>query len=75
MKIGELIERLGGTLAQGDAGTAITGVNGRDRVTATELLFAEDAASAADALTSRGRSRGFESWSARRATRRIRALR
>jgi UDP-3-O-[3-hydroxymyristoyl] glucosamine N-acyltransferase len=52
MTIGELIERLGGKLAQGDAGTTITGVNGRERVTATEVLFAEDAAAAKAALTS-----------------------
>ncbi len=50
--IGELIEKLGGKIAQGDAGTTITGVNGRDRVKATELLFAEDASSAAEALAS-----------------------
>ena len=52
MTIRELIEKLGGALAQGDGGRTITGVNGRERVTATELLFAEDAASAADALGS-----------------------
>jgi UDP-3-O-[3-hydroxymyristoyl] glucosamine N-acyltransferase len=52
MKIGELIERLGGTLAQGHAATEITGVNGHDRASATELLFAEDAASAQKALAS-----------------------
>ncbi len=51
MTIGELIGRLGGKIAQGDAGT-ITGVNGRERVAATELLFAEDAASAHEALAS-----------------------
>jgi UDP-3-O-[3-hydroxymyristoyl] glucosamine N-acyltransferase len=52
MTIGELIERLGGRLVQGEAGAAITGVSGRERVTATELLFAEDPKSAADALAS-----------------------
>jgi UDP-3-O-[3-hydroxymyristoyl] glucosamine N-acyltransferase len=52
MTLGELIENLGGTLAQGRAEAPITGVNGRERVTATELLFAEDAASAREALAS-----------------------
>jgi len=42
MTIGELINALGGELAQGDPDIAITGVNGPKRVTATELLFAED---------------------------------
>jgi UDP-3-O-[3-hydroxymyristoyl] glucosamine N-acyltransferase len=52
MTIVELIEKLGGTLAQGDAGKAITGVNGRESAIATDLLFAEDATSASEALTS-----------------------
>jgi UDP-3-O-[3-hydroxymyristoyl] glucosamine N-acyltransferase len=52
MTLGELIGKLGGKLAQGRAETRITGVNGRERVTATELLFAEDAASASKALAS-----------------------
>ncbi len=52
MTIGELIERLGGKLAQGRPETEITGVNGCERVTPTELVFAEDAASAAAALKS-----------------------
>ncbi len=52
MRIGELIERLGGTLARGSAETLITGVNGRERATAMELLFAEDASSADEALAS-----------------------
>jgi UDP-3-O-[3-hydroxymyristoyl] glucosamine N-acyltransferase len=52
MTIGDLIERLGGTLARGDAGRTITGVNGRERATATDLLFAEDAKSAGEALAS-----------------------
>ncbi len=52
MTIGELIEQLGGKLAQGRAETVITGVNGRERVTTTELLFAEDASAVAAALES-----------------------
>jgi len=52
MTIGELIEALGGKLANGRLETPIAGVNGRERVTATELLFAEDAKTAAEALAS-----------------------
>jgi UDP-3-O-[3-hydroxymyristoyl] glucosamine N-acyltransferase len=52
MTIGELVDQLGGKLAQGRPETEITGVNGCERVTATELLFAEDAAAAAAALKS-----------------------
>jgi UDP-3-O-[3-hydroxymyristoyl] glucosamine N-acyltransferase len=52
MTIGELVEQLGGKLAQGRPESEITGVNGSERVTATELLFAEDAAAAAAALKS-----------------------
>ena len=39
-------------MAQGRPETQITGVNGRERVTETELLFAEDAAAAKEALAS-----------------------
>jgi UDP-3-O-[3-hydroxymyristoyl] glucosamine N-acyltransferase len=52
MTIGELIEQLGGKLAQGDAARTITGVNGRESAATTELLFAEDVKSATEALTS-----------------------
>jgi UDP-3-O-[3-hydroxymyristoyl] glucosamine N-acyltransferase len=52
MTIGELINALGGELAQGTPETKITGVNGRERVTATELLFAEDAAAVSAAMAS-----------------------
>jgi len=52
MTISELMEQLGGKLAQGRLETTVTGVNGRERVTATELLFAEDAKAAAEALAS-----------------------
>ncbi|MGA3035488.1 MAG: UDP-3-O-(3-hydroxymyristoyl)glucosamine N-acyltransferase [Terracidiphilus sp.] len=52
MKICELVERLGGKLAQGDAETEIAGVSGRERVTATDILFAEDTQSASAAMVS-----------------------
>jgi UDP-3-O-[3-hydroxymyristoyl] glucosamine N-acyltransferase len=52
MTIGELVDQLGGKLVQGRPETEITGVNGCERVTTTELLFAEDAATAAAALKS-----------------------
>jgi UDP-3-O-[3-hydroxymyristoyl] glucosamine N-acyltransferase len=52
MTISELVEQLGGKLAQGRPETEITGVNGCERVTSTELLFAENAATAAAALKS-----------------------
>ena len=52
MTLGELISALGGTLAQGSPQKDLTGVNARERVSASELLFAEDAAAAADALLS-----------------------
>jgi len=52
MTLGELIEQIGGTLAKGRPETPITGVNGCERVTTTELLFAEDQAAAAEALAS-----------------------
>jgi UDP-3-O-[3-hydroxymyristoyl] glucosamine N-acyltransferase len=52
MTIGELVEKLGGKLAQGSAEVPVTGVNARDRVAASELLFAEDTAAAAAALAS-----------------------
>jgi UDP-3-O-[3-hydroxymyristoyl] glucosamine N-acyltransferase len=52
MMLGDLVQSLGGTLAQGRPETEITGVNGRESVTPTELLFAEDDAAAAAALKS-----------------------
>jgi UDP-3-O-[3-hydroxymyristoyl] glucosamine N-acyltransferase len=52
MTLGELIEKLGGKLAQGRPEAEITGVNECERVMVTELLFAEDAASSAAALAS-----------------------
>lgn len=52
MTIGELINALGGELAQGSLEISITGVNGPKRVTATELLFAEDADAVVAAMAS-----------------------
>jgi UDP-3-O-[3-hydroxymyristoyl] glucosamine N-acyltransferase len=52
MTIGELANQLGGKLVQGRPETEITGVNGFERVMPTELLFAEDAATAEAALKS-----------------------
>jgi UDP-3-O-[3-hydroxymyristoyl] glucosamine N-acyltransferase len=52
MTLGELIRALGGKLAQGSEELALTGVSGRERAQATELLFAEDAAAAGEALAS-----------------------
>jgi UDP-3-O-[3-hydroxymyristoyl] glucosamine N-acyltransferase len=52
MTLGELVAQLGGELVQGRPEQTVTGVSARDRVTATELLFAEDAAAAARALGS-----------------------
>ena len=52
MTISELVEQLGGKLAQGRPETEITGVNACERATPTELLFAEDAATAIAALKS-----------------------
>jgi UDP-3-O-[3-hydroxymyristoyl] glucosamine N-acyltransferase len=50
MTIGELIEILGGKLTQGSAAMILTGVNSSERAGLTELVFAEDAAAAADAF-------------------------
>ena len=53
MTSGELIEQLGGKLVQGDAGLAVTGVNSPANARASEIVFAEDDASANEAFTSR----------------------
>jgi UDP-3-O-[3-hydroxymyristoyl] glucosamine N-acyltransferase len=52
MKLGELIEALGGKLSAGDADHAVTGVNSVDVAGASELVFAGDTTSAAKALAS-----------------------
>jgi UDP-3-O-[3-hydroxymyristoyl] glucosamine N-acyltransferase len=52
MTLGELIEKLGGKLVQGDPEQALLGVNSVELAKATDLVFAEDPASAAKALNS-----------------------
>jgi UDP-3-O-[3-hydroxymyristoyl] glucosamine N-acyltransferase len=52
MTLDELIAQLGGKLAHGAPGKVVTSVNARERSTATELLFAEDADAAKQALAS-----------------------
>ena len=52
MKLGELIRQLCGTLAQGSADANIEGVNSAAQAGTADLVFAEDAASAAEALSS-----------------------
>jgi UDP-3-O-[3-hydroxymyristoyl] glucosamine N-acyltransferase len=52
MTLGELIAQLGGKLVHGSPEKVVTGVNGRERATATELLFAEDAEAAKQAVAS-----------------------
>lgn len=53
MTIGELIDRQGGTLAQGSPDHRIRGVSSPERAEQADIVFAEDAASAAEALVSR----------------------
>ncbi len=50
--VGELIEKLGGTLAQGDRGQQLAGVNSVEQASAQQLVFAENADSAAKAFKS-----------------------
>lgn len=52
MRLGDLLEKLGGELAQGSAETAVTGVSAVERAGSRDLVFAEDAATAAEALRS-----------------------
>jgi UDP-3-O-[3-hydroxymyristoyl] glucosamine N-acyltransferase len=52
MTLAELIAQLGGTLIEGREETVLTGVNSPAKATATEIAFAEDGASAAEALAS-----------------------
>jgi len=56
MTLGELIEALGGKLVAGDARQAVDGVSSVEAARATQLVFAEDAASAAKALASQAGS-------------------
>jgi UDP-3-O-[3-hydroxymyristoyl] glucosamine N-acyltransferase len=50
MTLGELIAQLGGELVHGTPEKVVTGVNGRERARASDLLFAEDAEAAMQAL-------------------------
>ncbi|HME58057.1 MAG TPA: UDP-3-O-(3-hydroxymyristoyl)glucosamine N-acyltransferase [Terracidiphilus sp.] len=53
MKLGELIEALGGKLVAGDRERLVNGVNSVELAGEAELVFAEDATSAAEALASK----------------------
>jgi UDP-3-O-[3-hydroxymyristoyl] glucosamine N-acyltransferase len=53
MKLSDLIERLGGTLVQGSPDHRLRGVNSPSRATSADIVFAEDAASAEEALSSK----------------------
>ncbi|HWG21993.1 MAG TPA: UDP-3-O-(3-hydroxymyristoyl)glucosamine N-acyltransferase [Terracidiphilus sp.] len=53
MKLSELIERLGGTLTQGSPDHRLQGVNSSALAGSGEIVFAEDAASATEALQSK----------------------
>jgi UDP-3-O-[3-hydroxymyristoyl] glucosamine N-acyltransferase len=52
MTLGELVDVLGGRLAAGDRAWPVEGVNSVEQASDAELVFAEDAASAARALAS-----------------------
>jgi UDP-3-O-[3-hydroxymyristoyl] glucosamine N-acyltransferase len=52
MTLGELVEKLGGTLVRGSGAIAVAGVANSSSAKAADLVFAEDAASAEKALTS-----------------------
>ncbi len=52
MRLGNLVKALGGKLAQGSPETVISGVNSSATASASDLVFVEDAASAAEALAS-----------------------
>ena len=52
MTLGELVEQLGGSLAQGDPDLVIDGVNSAKAANPFDLVFAEDSASAAEAFES-----------------------
>lgn len=52
MKLGELVDLLGGKLVHGSLDLRVTGVNSTTLADTGEIVFAQDAASATDALTS-----------------------
>lgn len=51
MKLSELLERLGGALAQGSPDHRLRGVNSATQATSADIVFAEDPAAASEALT------------------------
>ncbi len=53
MKLSELLERLGGTIAQGSPDHRLRGVNSPTQATSADIVFAEDASSASEALASK----------------------
>ena len=53
MKLSDLLERLGGTLAQGSPDHRLRGVSSPARATSADIVFAEDASSAEEALASK----------------------
>ncbi len=52
MRLGELVDLLGGKLVQGSADTPVAAVRSTVQAAADDLVFAQDEASATDALTS-----------------------
>ena len=69
MTLGQLIEVLGGRLAQGDQEWRIDGVSSSDLARPSDLVFAEDAAAATAALASdAGLTCGFTRPISRRAS-------
>jgi hypothetical protein len=50
MKLGDLVQSLGGKLAQGNPEFVVNGVNSSALASAAELVFAEDAPSVSKAL-------------------------
>ena len=52
MTLGELIDKLGGKLAQGNPSTVLAGVANSNSAQPTDLVFAEDPISATEALAS-----------------------
>ncbi len=52
MTLGELVEKLGGKLAQGDAGWIVKSVSSYERASLVDLVFSDVAATPAEALSS-----------------------
>jgi UDP-3-O-[3-hydroxymyristoyl] glucosamine N-acyltransferase len=53
MKLGELVDKLGGKLVRGNADISVAGVNSTLLATPQEIVFAQDGSSATDALSSK----------------------